>query len=202
MKLYKLTDENSQTRNKMQWGDGIERTAPGGGPLCTDRWLHAYTDPLIAVLMAPVYGYTDGVLWEAEGDVGLDDGTKVGCTRLKTVRQMALPVVTAEQRIRFGILCALEVYHGEVFVSWAAKWLSGEERMSCTSILTYVLSAIESDEIQWEGTWAAKWAVQAAYEQGGYMWDGVARAARQAASAALADDAEINFVELAHRALN
>ena len=28
--LYKLTDENSQTRKKTQWGVGTEHTAPGG----------------------------------------------------------------------------------------------------------------------------------------------------------------------------
>ncbi|KKL58315.1 hypothetical protein LCGC14_2226540, partial [marine sediment metagenome] len=54
--LYKLTDSNDQTYGKTQWGPGIEHAASGKGPLCTEGWLHAYTDPLLAVLLNPIHG--------------------------------------------------------------------------------------------------------------------------------------------------
>ena len=133
MKLYKLTDAKGQTYNETQWGPGVEHTASGKGALCTAGWLHAYVDPLLAVFLDPAHGnfvpYRQAAqLWEAEGDVRLDDvGLKVGCTRLMTVRTIPLPAVTDEQRIAFAIRCALKVFHGLAWVVWAEGWLSGED---------------------------------------------------------------------------
>ena len=129
MKLYKLTDQKGQTRNKTQWGEGVMHTAPGTGELCTSGWLHAYTDPLLAVLMNPVHAnIADPQLWEAEGEVGKADGTKVGCAELTTMCRMELPTITTEQRVRFALLCALAVYKEPSFVAWANDWLSGKDR--------------------------------------------------------------------------
>ena len=129
MKLYKLTNELGQTYNKTQWGEGVEHTASGRGPLCADGWLHAYTHPLLAVLLNPIHaGIKRSQLWEAEGEVGAEDhGLKVGCTRLRTVRQIPVPEVTTEQRVRFGLLCALAVYHEPGFERWARSWMDVTE---------------------------------------------------------------------------
>ena len=54
-KLYKLTDQNHQTRNNTKWGAGVTHTASGQGDLCTAGWLHAYTSPLLAVLLNPIH---------------------------------------------------------------------------------------------------------------------------------------------------
>lgn len=127
-KLYKLTALDGTTKGPTQWGEGVTHTAPGGGALCTAAWLHAYRDPLLAVMMAPEYGYADGQLWEAEGEVGIDDGTKVGCTSLTTLRKMPLPVLTTEQRVEVAIRCAMEVYKEPGWTTWAEGWLSGRDR--------------------------------------------------------------------------
>ena len=86
MLLYKLTDAQAQTHGDTQWGDNVEHTAPGTGPLCSAGWIHAYTDPLLAVLLNPIHAkFSSPRLWEADGDVGATDhGLKVGCTRLRT----------------------------------------------------------------------------------------------------------------------
>jgi len=82
--LYKLTDQQGRTRpggaNETQWGEGVTHTAPGKGALCTEAYIHAYTHPLLAVLLNPIGGnYEDPLIWESEGIVERDDhGLKVG----------------------------------------------------------------------------------------------------------------------------
>jgi hypothetical protein len=130
--LYKLTDENDKTFGGCRWGAGVTVPTSGEGELCGPGWTHWYTDPLLAVLLNPIHGVYDlatAHLWEGEGAVGKTDyGLKVGCTAGTTIRRIALPVVTAEQRVRFGILCALRRYRDAAYVSWATEWLSGQDR--------------------------------------------------------------------------
>ena len=111
MKLYKLTDKNDKTYNKTQWGENVTHEATGEGDLCTEGWFHAYTHPLLAVLLNPIHAnLSNPHLWEAEGEIGNDDhGLKVGCKKLTTIKRLNLPEITSEQIVRFAILCALEV---------------------------------------------------------------------------------------------
>jgi hypothetical protein len=50
MKLYKLTDENGQTKNHTQWGENISHSASGDSnqDLCSNGWIHAYESSLLA----------------------------------------------------------------------------------------------------------------------------------------------------------
>ena len=133
-KLYKLTDSKDETKNATQWGKGVTHTAAGGErPLCSDAWLHAYSDPTLALLMNPVHArFEHPHLWEAEGMVGKDEGSKVGCTELTTVRRIRKPKITLFMRRKFAVLVALEVYDlwakydtRGVWKSWAADFLAG-----------------------------------------------------------------------------
>src|SRR6266496_3568750 len=126
--LYKLTDENMQTFRGFQWELGEEQIVPGMGELCSTGWLHAYTDPLLAVLLNPMHArIANPRLFRCQGEVGkTDHGLKVGCVRLTLAEEMPLPVVTTEQRVKFAILCALSVYHEATFAAWANAWLSGK----------------------------------------------------------------------------
>jgi len=128
--IYKLTCEKDQTYLDTQWGEGVTHTVDGQGKLCTAHWIHAYRDPVLAVMMNPIHGNYDGDahLWQCEGEVGLDDGTKLGCTSLTTLARVELPVVTTEQRVRFGILCARAVCRNATFTAWSDAWLSGQDR--------------------------------------------------------------------------
>lgn len=129
--LYKLTDEFGQTRGKTQWGPGVIHTAKGreGQPLCSNGWIHAYTHPLLAIFMNPIHGsFRNPRLWEAQGDVGTFDKTKVGCRSLLTVREIPAPIVTTAQWVAFGLLCAATVYADPGWVEWETNWLSGVDR--------------------------------------------------------------------------
>jgi len=55
--------------------------------------------------------------------------------------------MTDTQKVAFAILCVLEVYDDSMFVEWAHKWLSGEDRTpdsaheASQSIRAYAVSA-------------------------------------------------------------
>lgn len=132
MKLYKLTNEDNKTRNNTQWGENVTHEIIGkdfSAPLCSRFWLHAYESAKLAVLMNPVHaGFENPVLWEAEGEVIKNDGTKVVVIKLKTIKEINIPVFTIEQKVAFGILCALKVYKDKEFKKWAVNWLNGKDR--------------------------------------------------------------------------
>jgi len=129
MKLYKLTRPDGTAYGGAQWGEGVTIETSGEGELCGPGYTYWYTHPLLAVILNPIHAaYTDPVLWEGEGEVVKSDGLKVGCKRATTIRRIPLPQVTTEQRIRFAILCALEVCRKPEFVAWAKAWLSGADR--------------------------------------------------------------------------
>jgi len=180
MKLYKLTDGDGQTRNGTQWGPGVSHSGTGEGELCGPGWIHAYEHPLIAVLMNPIHaGFENPRLWEAEGDVGLRDGQlKCGCATLTTIREIPLPEITAEMRVRFAILCAKYVRVCSAWNAWADKWLSGEDR-SAEAAAVASRAAYDASLAAYDvETWAAADAAAAAY-----------RSARASASALAAASA-------------
>jgi hypothetical protein len=135
MKLFKLTDGDGQTRNGTQWGPGVSHSGTGEGELCGPGWIHAYEHPLIAVLINPIHAnFKNPRLWEAEGEVGLRDGQfKCGCATLTTVREIPLPAITTEMRVRFAIMCAKEVCACLSWNAWADRWLSGEDRSAASA---------------------------------------------------------------------
>ena len=182
--LYKLTDEKDQTYGGCQWGEGVTHTADGLGELCTEHWIHAYRDPILAVMMNPIHGQYDlatAHLWECEGEVGKDNGMKLGCTTLKTVKRTTLPLVTIEQRVRFGILCAREVCHEADFIRWSDGWLSDQDRSGKAAAAR-------------EAAWAAEAEAAAAARE-------AARAAAWAA-AARATVRTVDLVAIAHEAVS
>ena len=150
-KLYKLTDENGRTRGGTQWGPGISNGGTGIGGLCGPGYVHAYENPLLAVLLNPIHGdFENPRMWEAEGETAKRDGQiKCGCVTLTTVREIPLPAITATQRVRFAILCAKSVFKDADWNVWADNWLSGKDR---------------SARAAWAAAWAAwaAWAAEAA----------------------------------------
>ena len=140
MRLYKLTDVNGQTRNKIQWGEGVTHTASGIGALSKSGWIRTYTDPLLAILLNPIHSnYENPLLWEAEGTIEKRNyGLCVGSRSLRAIHRIPLPEISTEQRVKFAILCVLEVYAEPTFCQWANKWLTGEDRTVAAALATWV----------------------------------------------------------------
>ncbi len=133
--VYKLTNKDNKTRvaryNQKEWGENVTHTECGGRELCGPSWLHAYSSPLLAVLLNHCHSCFDERtmrLWECEAEVGLRHPDKIGCTKITTIRQIPLPKLTTVQRQAFAILAAKEVYKEQPFQKWSDKWLSGEDR--------------------------------------------------------------------------
>jgi len=199
--LYKLTDQNGRTMNGCEWGEGVDSpdgTKFGEESLCIGVHYHAYTDPLIAVLRNPVdENIANPLLWEAEGVIANNGkGLEVGCTRLKTIRQIPLPEISPGATIRWAILCAMEVCANAEFVAWTNDWLSGADRSGARAWASAWASAVV---VAWAAAWPA-WAAWAAARVS--VATVVAEAAAQASIAAEAEtDHPIDFAALAHRAV-
>ena len=158
-------------------GPGMSHSGTGEGGLCGPGWIHAYEHPLIAVLMNPIHAdFKNPRLWEAEGKIAIRDGQlKCGCATLTTIREIPLPAITAEMRVRFAILCAREALTAadaacKAWNAWADKWLSGEDRSAA--------AAAKADAA------AAKAAYDAAGAVGPAAYDAAAWAAEAAEAAA------------------
>jgi len=175
--LYKLTDENDQTCGQTQWGENISHTESGeGGLYGQGGWIHAYTDPLLAIFLNPLHdNFKSPHLWEAEGEVEkTDHGLRVGTTRLTTIRRLPLPDVTTEHYIKFAILCTKERDFGTPqWHLWADKWLSGEDRSkeaamaaeaaANASLAEATVAAVFAASAAADATCAASVAAKAAY---------------------------------------
>ena len=129
--FVKLTDADGTTHGATRWDEGVRHSAaPGKLELCTPTCIHFYEDELLAALMNPAHGNFKDPLafrFEPEGKV-VSDGTRSGCRAGTTMERVSIPIVSRNQRIRFAILCALEVYEERGFVEWANGWLSGKDR--------------------------------------------------------------------------
>ncbi len=194
--LYKWTDADGKTRageqNETQWGPGVEHAAPGGD-LCTSGVIHAYRDPLLAVFMDPGQGgYTNkpgARLWRLDADVCADDGTKVGCTRVKMLCEIDPPTLSTDERTHAAILIARQVYADPDWQGWARRWLSGEDRATGAATWAATWAAEAAEAATWAATWAAE-APEAAWA-----------AACAATEAAERQGHKLDFVALLHKAV-
>ena len=178
IKLYKLTDRDGQTWGGTQWWPGVSHSGTGKGELCGPGWIHAYEHPLIAVLLNPIHAkFKTPRLWEAEGEIAMRDGQlKCGCKTLTTIREIPLPSITAEMRVRFAIMCAKEVCAFRPWTAWADRWLSGEDRSEAAAgAAARAAYAARAARAARAAEAAAAWAARSAY---------AAQAAAEAARAA------------------
>jgi hypothetical protein len=207
--LFKLTDGDGKTRNDTQWGPGVSHSGTGEGELCGPGWIHAYEHPLVAVLMIPIHAhFPNPRLWEAEGEIAIRDGQlKCGCKTLTTVREIPLPAVTTEMRVRFAILCAKEVCGADLpWNAWADKWLSGGDRTQAAASAAWAWAASASAarasasaraaEAAYAAEDAAEDAAWAAREAAAWA----AEAAEDAAAAARAEGHGIDIFDIAEKA--
>ena len=211
MKLYKLTDKEGKTRNDTQWADGVTNEAKksGKGELCSEYYIHAYTHPLLAVFLNPIYGdIKDYRLWEAKGRIAKTDyGLKVGCKSLTTIKEIEPPQVTLVNKIAFGILCALEVNEDPRYKQWAENWLSGKDRSAAAATLSASAAKAAraaAKEAEAARAWAAAWTARAASAATLSAWAAGAGAAAKAAGAGAAWAAKskpLDLIKLAEKAM-
>ena len=173
MKRYKLTNQDMQTHNGFKWKIGKWYKTSGEGELCSEGWLHCYCDPNLAILHNPIHAdISDPMLFEVDvrGECKTDKQMKEGWTEMRLVKAIPIPEITTEQRIKYAILCATEIYQDEDFMEWALLWWSGVDRSA------------DAARAAWAAVWAATRAV---------VWAAAAEAAVWTANVDLAALAEI-----------
>jgi hypothetical protein len=173
---YKLTDKNMRTYNGFQWELGKEYTIEKkGNTLCTDEVFHFYDDPRLAVIFNSIHAnYKNPLLFKCKCDEVIHDGLKGGSKKMKLIEQMELPKINLNQKIAFGIKCALHIYFDKSFVKWADNWLSGKNRSAAAAAEVYAAATADA---------AAEYSATAAWVYA-------------VATAAERDDVQINFIEI------
>ena len=130
-KQYKLTDQYLTTHCGYQWELGVwQEVKVEGWKPSTNQVFHYYHDPLLAVLFNPFQSNIKNPrLFEIEidGELG-NDKIKGWCKQMKLVKEIPLPVFTADQYVEFAIRVAKTISHDWVWNLWADKWLSGDDR--------------------------------------------------------------------------
>jgi hypothetical protein len=203
MRLYKLTDKDGYTRrneyNETLWGEHVTHKVKGKGTLlCSSDVIHAYTSPYIAVLMNCKHAdLNQPKLWLAKGKVvATDHQLKCGVKSLTTIKQIPLPVITLEQKVKIAIYCSLKVYKEPMYVAWAKNWLNGKDR-SCkaTAVVAaaaaYAAVAAAADAADHAAAAVAAADAAADAAAAAYAADAAAAAYAAAAVAAAADAAAV-----------
>jgi hypothetical protein len=214
---YKLTTQEGKTRNETQWGENISHEATGDikQDLCSDAWIHAYTHPLLAVLMNPAHADIENpILWEGKGEGEAKfESLKCGFRKFTTLKKIPLPEVNVVQKAAFGILCAKEINTDSSWNQWADKWLSGEDRTkssayaaanaanAAAAYAAYAAANAADADVADAARAAAAYYASAAYAA--YAASDAAYAASDAASSAAskATGKELDFVSIALKAM-
>mgnify|MGYP001579972072 CR=1 FL=1 len=203
MKVYMLTNSKGESYGGTQWREGVTH--------CSLDLIHLYEHPLLAVLLNPMYAnFTNPILWEGEAEIVTNDnGLGLGAKEATTHQQIPLPRVTLEQRVTFGILCALEVYREKGWVKWAQGWLNGTNRSERTAraeeraawVTEAASSAVSAAESAEAASSAAAWSVSRSAEAAKEVAEASAWAAGAAAESAGAAKRLLNLVALAQMAV-
>lgn len=134
---YKITDKQWKTANCTIWG--INKTVTSSiksfkGKLCNGGWIHAYTHPILAGFLNPIFGNDkEGILWRWKGDVGVvSDVGIVGCHSFTTTSVSTYPMISSVDTIKIALTAASDVYFDQEYQSYMDDWLKDK----CRSFFT------------------------------------------------------------------
>jgi hypothetical protein len=203
--LYKLTTQENTTYNNTKWIPGEWKKTLGAGFLCSNGWLHGYSDPLVASFMNPRHAnITNPKLWKAEGRGKFKDdkGLKCGYSEMRIVKEIKFPKISMKKRVEIAIHCAIiSGYDNEDFIAWALHWMDGSDRSvkaAAEAALAASAAAFYAAEsavayAAWYAADTAIYATRAAYA----AWSSVAAPAAHAV-----DHANLDLSELLHELCN
>jgi hypothetical protein len=217
MKLFKLTDQNGYTRKGQQgetkWSDGFRLGLPEkiNPQLCTSDIIHAYKNINLALLLNPNHAdIVNPQIWEAEGEIAVEDYGKVGCFGLTTIKKLPIPEwYTDEERRKrvctlFAVLCAEAVlkYYEEKYpddkrprkaIEAARKYLKTKTASAASAARTAASAAASAART---AAYAAASAASAARTAASAAASAAYAAASAAAYAAAAEAYEVRALDL------
>ena len=123
--FYLITDQDNKTWRDIQWGDNVTHEEEN-----SNYHFVVYNSPQVACYMYPCYeGTKNPKLWTAAGEhLTRDEGLRSKFAKLTTVNELPITLPTIEQRVTFGILCAMNLVLNPLFREWALKYLRGEDQ--------------------------------------------------------------------------
>ena len=151
--LYLLTNANWEA-NGTHWTTGVTKNIPGNEsvfnakgdswlsldeflaawqnkdkqqPIIREKWLHAFTHPIIAMLLNRVYvDADDPKVWRCRGKIAHLAIDKLAyCNELTTEQLMVKPNIGLYTRMKFGFACVDKVYKNTAFHNWMLDWFGG-----------------------------------------------------------------------------
>jgi hypothetical protein len=155
-----------ETFLRCPWRIGEWKETSGNGPLCSRGWLHAYSHPQLGEMMNPSQGqYSDeAVMYQVEIDPEAEIlepyGLKLGANRMRPLEKYPRRKLLLDERMEIALRCLSLVSQDEYFLSWAPRWLSGEDRSEAMAISlqarcsTY--RSIGENEIARAAVWRAR----------------------------------------------
>lgn len=154
--VYKVTRPDRTTYRGFTYELGQDYRFPGNGALCSSAYSHAYRTPAHAVLFNPIHGaYNPMLLFEAQGTVARDDGTKLGLTSIRLIAQREAPTFSIAARTAWAVACVWPTCTEEKWRTWASGWLMDNGRRAPWAVWG------ATDEV-W-GAAAAEWAAADAW---------------------------------------
>lgn len=140
MKAYKLLAQNLTSHNNTKWEISIPKEiTTTGNALCSNQVLHYYKSPFVAVFFNSIHAnISNPKLFEIEVENEVNgDGIKFGCKKQTILKEIELPVISTEQRIKIAILCAKKVYSDKKWNKWADNWLNNTDRSKESAYAAY-----------------------------------------------------------------
>ena len=155
---YKLVSQDYKTYGNTDWTTNEWKSAEGNRGLCTSGCFHAYESPELALFMNPIHADIENPrMLEVEvKDFVANDGTKIGYRKMRRIREITFVVPTVEQRVKFAIYAAKEVYKDSNFVIWANNWISGKDRSTEAARAAEAAASWAARDAARAAAWAAK----------------------------------------------
>lgn len=128
--FYLLVDQDNKTWRDTQWGENITHEEEND-----NYHFVVYNSPQAACYMYPCYeGTRNPKIWTATGEnLNRDDGFRSKFAKLTTISELPITLPTNEQRITFGILCAMNLVLNPLFRDWALAYLKGDDQTKETA---------------------------------------------------------------------
>jgi hypothetical protein len=163
MIAYKLLNRDLTTYGGCQWVVGEKKTASGKGDLCGPGWLHGYEHAELAHFLNPIHAnFKDPILYRVKVGVECkwDGQLKAGWMEMTLLELVHLPIPTTEQRVRFALACALQIYRGTAYRWWAYAWLDGVDQSAAAAVAAMRSVAERKERVAERAVMAAEWAAE------------------------------------------
>ena len=129
---YKLLSQDMKSYDNTEWklNEIKEKSDKSKIKMCSSDVFHCYAHPILAILFNPIHADIENPrLFKIKIDgICNEDATKQASHSQMLYRELPIPEITLNQKIAFGIYCALTTCKEEGFIAWAYNWMSGIDR--------------------------------------------------------------------------